>query len=86
MLQAISVSVALPEWLLSRDSKTAPLILGGLVLVGILLPLGLAACFLVGSEGQVGSNNISMDTLRAWALNPKICIKESQVGQDLSLP
>ncbi|KAK9831724.1 hypothetical protein WJX74_007311 [Apatococcus lobatus] len=76
--QAISVSVALPEWLLSRDSKRAPLILGGLVLVGILLPLGLAACFLVGSEGQVGSNNISMDTLRAWALNPKICIKESQ--------
>ena len=39
--------MALPEWLFAKDSKLAPLMLLGLVGVGILLPLGVASWYML---------------------------------------
>ena len=44
--QAVSVSVALPEWFFSNDRSTGPLILLTLLVCGIVLPLALATWYL----------------------------------------
>lgn len=40
--QAMNIGVALPTFMFSTDRRVAPLMLLGLVCIGILLPLGLA--------------------------------------------
>ena len=61
--QAIKLNVALPEWLINSDTKSAPLVLGGLVLFGILLPLGLAARYLLVSHKFAGPNQVMAETM-----------------------
>lgn len=50
----MSISVALPEWFFSKDKDAAPIILLTLLLGGIVLPLGLAACYLGRSAQYTG--------------------------------
>jgi translocation protein SEC63 len=61
--QALNLGVALPEWLLKNDAKAAPFVLIALVFMGILLPLGVAACFLMSSNQYAGPNNVMRETL-----------------------
>ena len=56
------MGLALPEWLLDSQSKSAPLILAGLVFGGILLPLIAAACYLMSANKYVGPNGIMEET------------------------
>jgi hypothetical protein len=64
--QALSMGVALPEWLLSQDAKAAPFVLISLVFVAIILPLGIAAWFLMNSNQYMGPNNVMRETLNAF--------------------
>lgn len=48
--QSITMGIALPQWLFDGDSRLAPLLLAVLVFGGVLLPLGVAACYLLSSN------------------------------------
>lgn len=56
------MGIALPEWLLDSQSKSAPMVLAGLVFGGILLPLIAAACYLMSANKFVGPNGIMEET------------------------
>lgn len=75
--QAMSVSVALPEWFFSKDKQTAPLILLVLLFGGIVTPLGIAAWYLMGTQKFVGPNQLMEETV-ALFLDPRYGIKASQ--------
>ncbi|KAK9789757.1 hypothetical protein WJX73_001047 [Symbiochloris irregularis] len=75
--QSIKLNVALPEWLINGDAKQAPLVLGGLVLFGILLPLGVAARYLLVSNKYAGPNQVMAETMEIF-LRSKFAVKESQ--------
>lgn len=75
--QAMSVSVALPEWFFSKDKSTAPLILLVLLFGGIVGPLGVAAWYLMGTQKFVGPNQLMEETI-ALFLDPRFGIKASQ--------
>ncbi len=77
-MQGMNIGVALPEWMFNKDSKTAPLLLLGLVGVGILLPLSLISWHMLSSSKFSGPNNIMNDTMM-YFLHSKYCVKESQV-------
>ena len=62
MLQSITMGIALPDWLLDAKSRSAPMVLAGLVFGGILLPLGIAACYLLSANKYVGPNGIMEET------------------------
>ena len=80
--QSIKLNVALPEWLINGDAKSAPLVLGGLVLFGILLPLGVAARYLLVSHKFAGPNQVMAETmeifLRCAALTASACMHALQ--------
>lgn len=75
--QALDIGIALPEWIFSKDRNTAPLVLGGLVGLGILLPLGVAAWYLLRSNKLVGPNNVMAETMDIY-FKSKYKVKESQ--------
>ena len=75
--QAMSISVALPEWFFNKDKEAAPAILLTLLLGGIVVPLLFAACYLRRSQKQVGTNEIMMETVQFYVVGP-FCIKQVQ--------
>lgn len=75
--QAVSLSVALPEWFFSKDKEAAPAILLTLLLGGIVLPLGLAAWYMGRSQRYAGPNEVLHDTLLHYS-HPKFGIKQKQ--------
>lgn len=75
--QAMSVSVALPEWFFSKDKQTAPLILLVLLFGGIVAPLGIAAWYLMGTQKYVGANQV-MEETQALFLDSRYGVKASQ--------
>mmetsp|Transcript_15025 Transcript_15025/g.42165 ORF Transcript_15025/g.42165 Transcript_15025/m.42165 type:complete len:747 (+) Transcript_15025:116-2356(+) len=76
--QAMNIGVALPTIFFNADKKTQPLMLLGLVGVGILLPLAVAACYLSSSNKYAGPNQVQHETLALWLTHHKFGIKESQ--------
>lgn len=81
--QALTVSVALPEWFFSKEKEMAPVILLSLLFGGIVLPLGLASCYLSRSNKYTGPNEVMIESVqRYW--HPRFGVKESQgVGKML---
>lgn len=75
--QAVSISVALPEWFFNKDKEAAPAILLSLLLGGIVLPLGLAACYLKRSHRTVGENEVMPETQQFYLFSP-YAIKQLQ--------
>ena len=61
------MGIALPDWLLDAKSRSAPMVLAGLVFGGILLPLGFAACYLLSANKYVGPNGIMEETYDLFA-------------------
>jgi len=76
--QGMNLGVALPDWILRKDKKTAPLMLLGLVGFGILLPLSLISWYMLTSNKYVGANRIYQETLAFYFYDKKLGIKESQ--------
>jgi translocation protein SEC63 len=68
--QAVSISVALPEWFFSKEKDAAPVILLSLLLGGIVLPLGLAACWLGRSGRSGGPAGVAPETLAMYWHSP----------------
>ena len=68
--QAVSISVALPEWFFNKDKDAAPAILLTLLLGGIVLPLGLAACYLGRSQKFTGPNEVMPETTQMYIYSP----------------
>ncbi|CAD7704428.1 unnamed protein product [Ostreobium quekettii] len=63
----LTIGIALPEWLLPKDKKVAPVALLLLVCSFILVPLGGMACYLFRSDKYTGPNNIIQETIgRYW--------------------
>ena len=75
--QALDIGIALPEWIFSKDRNTAPLVLGGLVGLGILLPLGIASWYLLRSNKFTGPNNVMHETMEIY-FRSNLGVKESQ--------
>lgn len=75
--QALDIGIALPEWIFSKDRNTAPLVLGGLVGLGILLPLGIASWYLLRSNKFTGPNNVMHETMEIY-FRSQLGVKESQ--------
>ena len=90
-LQSITMGIALPDWLLDAKSRRAPMVLAGLVFGGILLPLGIAACYLLSANKYIGPNGIMEETYdfflrcaRAMVLSPPAFELHSQSAHSLS--
>lgn len=64
--QGLDIGIALPEWMFSRDSRSAPIMLLALVSLGILAPLSIAACYIFRSNKYLGPNNVMQDTLEIF--------------------
>jgi hypothetical protein len=79
LVQGMNLGVALPEWMFTKDSKAAPLMLLVLVGGGILLPMALMSWYMLSSSKFTGPNQIMNDTLSIF-WHPKYGVKESQVG------
>lgn len=75
--QAVSISVALPEWFFNKDKEAAPAILLTLLLGGIVLPLGLVACYLGRSHKYTGPNEVMVETTQ-WYMHSPYAIKQFQ--------
>jgi len=75
--QSLDIGIALPEWIFSKDRNTAPLVLGGLVGLGILLPLGVASWYLLRSNKFTGPNNVMHETMEIY-FRSQLGVKESQ--------
>ncbi|KAA6421625.1 MAG: translocation SEC63 protein [Trebouxia sp. A1-2] len=75
--QSLDIGIALPEWIFSKDRNTAPLVLGGLVGLGILLPLGIASWYLLRSNKFTGPNNVMHETMEIY-FRSQLGVKESQ--------
>lgn len=74
--QAMSMGIALPEWVFAKDSKNAPIILALLVGCGVLLPLVAAAWFLLRAENIEGADQVD-NLSRSMFMHSKFNIKES---------
>lgn len=68
--QAVTISVALPEWFFNKDKEAAPAILLSLLLCGIVLPLGMAACYLRKSQKNTGTDEVMTDTVQIYLYSP----------------
>ncbi len=79
--QAVSISVALPEWFFNKDKEAAPAILLTLLLGGIVLPLGLAACYMGKSNRYTGANEVMMETLQFYLYSPFNIKQYQSVGR-----
>lgn len=75
----MNLGVALPEWMFTKDSKAAPLMLLLLVGGGILAPMAFMSWYMLSSSKFTGPNQIMNDTLAIF-WHPKYGVKESQVG------
>ncbi|KXZ42319.1 hypothetical protein GPECTOR_162g134 [Gonium pectorale] len=75
--QAMDVGVALPTWLFTKDSKVAPLMLLGLVFVGILAPLAAVSIYMFNSNRYSGPNGVMQETLHFYYAS-KYSVKEQQ--------
>ena len=75
--QPLDIGIALPEWIFSKDRNTAPLVLAGLVMFGILLPLGVASWYLLRSSNFTGPNHVMAETMNIY-FRPNLGVKESQ--------
>lgn len=75
--QPLDIGIALPEWIFSKDRNTAPLVLAGLVMFGILLPLGVASWYLLRSNKFTGPNNVMHETMNIY-FRSQLGVKESQ--------
>lgn len=76
--QAFSVSVALPEWLFSKDKDAAPLILLALLAGGIVAPLAGAAWYLTRSTRRTPGNQVLAETLTIYAFDRRYGVKPVQ--------
>lgn len=74
--QAMSMGIALPEWVFARDGKNAPLLLAVLVGAGVLLPLAAAAWFLLRAEDMAGADQVDPLT-KSMFMYSKFNLKES---------
>lgn len=63
--QAVDMGIALPSWIMGNESN-GPLILAALVMVGIVLPLGAAAWFLLSSSKFSGPNQVMAQTIEMF--------------------
>lgn len=54
----MNIGVALPEWIFPTDKKAAPLVLMGLVGIGILLPLIAVSWYMLQSQKFAGPNQV----------------------------
>jgi translocation protein SEC63 len=79
--QAVSISVALPEWFFNKDKEAAPAILLTLLLGGIVLPLGLAACYMGKSNRYTGANEVMMETIQFYMFSPFAIKQYQSVGR-----
>ena len=79
--QAVSISVALPEWFFNKDKEAAPAILLTLLLGGIVLPLGLAAWYLGRSNRYSGPNEVMMETISFYLHSPYAVKQYQGVGR-----
>ena len=94
-MQAMSIGVALPSWIFAQDKKTAPLVLLMLAFAGLALPILSIAFYLWRSEGYVGANKVSEQTVafyhrfavKEFLKLPKIpeAIVPTQEFQDMSI-
>lgn len=75
--QSKTLGIALPEWVFSRDSTSAPWLLAGLVGFGIMMPLAVAACYLLRAESFGGNGQNHQMTMHLF-LHSKYNVKESQ--------
>jgi len=75
--QAMTVSVALPEWFFSKDKRAAPVILLILLLGGIVIPIGFGLWYLVRKQKFQGPNGLMQDTMQLF-FHPPVGIKEAQ--------
>lgn len=63
--QAVDIGLALPKILMGNDGN-GPLVLAVLVILGIVLPLGVAAWFLFSSSKFSGPNQVMAETLHMF--------------------
>lgn len=68
--QAVSISVALPEWFFNKDKEAAPAILLTLLFGGIVLPLGMAAWYMKKSKKNVGFDEVMPETQQLYMFGP----------------
>ena len=68
--QAVSISVALPEWFFNKDKEAAPAILLTLLFGGIVFPLGLAAWYMKRSKKSVGFDEVMPETQQLYMFGP----------------
>jgi translocation protein SEC63 len=61
--QAMSIGIALPTWFFAKDKKTAPLVLLFLAFSGLAVPILAISLYLWRSEGYVGANQVSEQTV-----------------------
>mmetsp|Transcript_12528 Transcript_12528/g.37597 ORF Transcript_12528/g.37597 Transcript_12528/m.37597 type:complete len:727 (-) Transcript_12528:1258-3438(-) len=67
--QSITMGIGLPKWLFDGNSRTAPLLLAALVFGGVLLPLGVAACYLLSSN-KFSADGIVEETYHNFLMPP----------------
>eukprot|EP01023_Acetabularia_acetabulum_P010188 TRINITY_DN1465_c0_g1_i11.p1 TRINITY_DN1465_c0_g1~~TRINITY_DN1465_c0_g1_i11.p1 ORF type:complete len:738 (-),score=200.44 TRINITY_DN1465_c0_g1_i11:1178-3391(-) len=72
------IGVALPEWFFTSDKTRAPVLLSLLVVMGVLMPLGIMACYLNSNKKGQGPNQVMMETRYWWLYDARIGIKEAQ--------
>jgi translocation protein SEC63 len=75
--QAVSISVALPEWFFNKDKEAAPAILLTLLFGGIVFPLGMAAWYMKKSKKSVGLDEVMPETQQLYMFGP-FNIKQAQ--------
>lgn len=68
--QAVSISVALPEWFFNKDKEAAPAILLTLLFGGIVFPLGMAAWYMKKSKKNVGFDEVMTETQQLYMFGP----------------
>lgn len=59
----MSIGIALPPFFFTKDKKVAPLVLLVLAFCGLALPILAMALYLWRSEGWVGANKVSQQTV-----------------------
>lgn len=79
--QAVSISVALPEWFFNKDKEAAPAILLTLLFGGIVLPLGLAAWYMKRSKKNVGLDEVATETQQLYMFGPFSIKQQSNVAK-----
>eukprot|EP00889_Picochlorum_renovo_P001163 jgi/Picre1/28193/NNA_003599.t1 len=79
--QAVSISVALPEWFFNKDKEAAPAILLTLLFGGIVFPLGMAAWYMKRSKKNVGFDEVMLETQQLYMFGPSNIKQAQGVGK-----